>query len=248
MRTPAEVRLVVALLASGLNDCEVARRTGIPRGTVRDWRYGKRPKFDRQPRYEPGTDPRLNPAVEIAYSYLLGLYLGDGDISRQPRTYRLRVALDGIYPRIIAECKAAIEELVPNAAAIQRTPSRALIVSAYSNAWPHLFPQHGRGPKHQRPIVLADWQREITHRHPEALIRGLIHSDGCRSMNTIRGKQRSYVYPRYLFSNHSDDIRAIFCEHLDLLGIPWRRMNRWNISVARREGVTRLDEFVGPKR
>jgi hypothetical protein len=86
------------------------------------------------------------------------------------------------------------------------------------------------------------------HGHPEALIRGLIHSDGCRSANTISSAGYHYSYPRYLFSNRSDDIRAIFCEHLDLLGIPWRRMNRWNISVARREGVARLDEFVGPKR
>jgi hypothetical protein len=80
------------------------------------------------------------------------------------------------------------------------------------------------------------------------LIRGLIHSDGSRSTNTIRHPAKTYTYPRYLFCNHSDDIRAIFCEHLDLLGIPWRRMNRWNVSVARREAVARLDEFVGPKR
>lgn len=29
--------------------------------------------------------------------------------------------------------------------------------------------------------------------------------------------------------------------------LPWRVMNAWNISVARRESVARLDEFVGPK-
>jgi hypothetical protein len=28
----------LALIAGGLNDCEVARRTGIPRTTIRDWR------------------------------------------------------------------------------------------------------------------------------------------------------------------------------------------------------------------
>lgn len=80
--------------------------------------------------------------------------------------------------------------------------------------------------------------------HPEALLRGLIHSDGCRSLNPVGER----AYPRYLFSNRSEDIRDIFCEHLDLLGIPWRQMNRWNISVARREAVARLDEFVGAKR
>jgi hypothetical protein len=95
---------------------------------------------------------------------------------------------------------------------------------------------------------LVDWQQALTNTHPQALIRGLIHSDGCRSLNTVTANGRRHSNARYTFSNRSDDIRAILCEHLDLLGIPWRRMNRWNISVARREAVAGLDEFVGPKR
>src|SRR5206468_2364450 len=45
-------------------------------------------------------------------------------------------------------------------------------------AWP--------GRKHTRKIELVDWQRELTHRHPEALIRGLIHSDGSRVINGFK--------------------------------------------------------------
>jgi hypothetical protein len=248
MRTPEEVRLVGSLVAAGLNDCEITRRTGIPRLTVKDWRRGLRPNFDRYALWPPGSEPTLDDSAEPAYSYVLGMYLGDGDLSRLSRAYRLRITLDGIYPAIVAECKAALEAVIPNRVSVQPTSSRAVFVSAYSNGWPHLLPQHGPGPKHLRHIDLADWQRRITHRYPEALIRGLIHSDGCRNINTVRHPDKTYAYPRYQFSNRSDDIRAIFCEHLDLLGIPWRRMNRWNISVARREGVARLDEFVGPKR
>jgi hypothetical protein len=51
-----------------------------------------------------------------------------------------------------------------------------------------------------------------------------------------------------MFTNRSDDIKAILCEHLDLLGIAWRRASDRNISIARREAVAALDEFVGPKR
>jgi hypothetical protein len=72
--------------------------------------------------------------------------------------------------------------------------------------------------------------------------------DGCRAVNVVKSCGRARSYPRYTFSNRSDDIRAIFCQHLDLLDIPWRRMNRFNISVAKRDGVARLDGFVGPKR
>lgn len=42
------------------------------------------------------------PLDEAAYAYLLGLYLGDGSISRHPRTYRLRIFQDQRYPLLIA--------------------------------------------------------------------------------------------------------------------------------------------------
>jgi hypothetical protein len=67
------------------------------------------------------------------------------------------------------------------------------------------------------------------------------------SPNTIRHPKKTYSYPRYNFTNRSDDIRGIFCDACDLLGIEWRVMNSWDISIARREAVARLDEFVGPK-
>jgi hypothetical protein len=50
-----------------------------------------------------------------AYAYVLGLYLGDGCISSHPRgVYRLRITLDAVYPRIIDEAAAAIEQVVPS--------------------------------------------------------------------------------------------------------------------------------------
>jgi hypothetical protein len=75
----------------------------------------------------------------------------------------------------------------------------------------------------------------------------LIHSDGCRLTNRVRHGEKTYEYPRYNFSNRSDDIRRIFCDACDLLGVEWRTMNRWDISVARRASVALLDEFIGPK-
>jgi hypothetical protein len=57
-----------------------------------------------------------------------------------------------------------------------------------------------------------------------------------------------YEYPRYFFSNLSKDIRRIFCDHCDLLGIRWTQPNARNISVSHRRSVALLDDFVGPKR
>lgn len=117
--------------------------------------------------------------------------------------------------------------------------------------WPCLFPQHGPGRKHERPIVLEPWQREIVERYPGALLKGLFHSDGCRITNwTVRqvaGQPRRYEYPRYFFSNESTDIMGICSSALDQLGVAWRMARPNLLSVARREAVARLDEHVGPK-
>lgn len=192
----------------------------------------------------------------LAYIYLLGVYLGDGHISQHPRTTGLSISLDPRYPEVIGEIVRAIETVAG------REPSRrdrstrlgeATVVTSYAPFWPQLFPQHGPGKKHRRPIDLAPWQAAMTKQHPGNLIRGLIHSDGSRCVNRFRtplpsGRTAAYAYPRYFFTNYSEDIQRIFCEHCALLGIRWTRSSRKNISVANRESVATLDALVGPKR
>jgi hypothetical protein len=126
--------------------------------------------------------------------------------------------------------------------------SHVLRISLDWKHWPAVFPQHGSGPKHTRQIILADWQRTITSAEPRALVRGLIHSDGCRFIAAQRVGGKTYRYSRYAFSNRSEDIKAIFCAHLDLLGIGWTRPNEMSIAIDRRAEVAKLDAFVGPKR
>jgi hypothetical protein len=91
-RKVGEVRLAREYYEEGLSVSEVARQVGIPRSTVRDWvRDGFTERLlARGPSpLEQPCDPceaALN-LKEESYSYLLGLYLGDGCISRHPRTY-----------------------------------------------------------------------------------------------------------------------------------------------------------------
>jgi hypothetical protein len=188
---------------------------------------------------------------EFAYAYMLGLYLGDGHISSHPRgVFRLRVFLDRAYPVIVDECVAAMSVLAPdNRVSVLHPPgSRMDIPSAFSRHWPCLFPQHGPGMKHKRSIILEPWQRVILEQHPWRFLRGLTHSDGSRFINTIKHPRKTYRYLRYEFSNRSDDIRALFCEYCDKVGVEWRPTNRWNISVARRDSVALMDRHIGPKR
>lgn len=112
-------------------------------------------------------------------------------------------------------------------------------------------PQHGPGRKHERPIILEDWQRAVVEDHPGPFLRGLFHSDGCRVDNWTRrvvaGEPKIYRYPRWQFCNASQDIRELCCWALDLVEIPWRQSNVRVISVSRRAAVARLDELIGLK-
>ena len=124
-------------------------------------------------------------------------------------------------------------------------------VKSLSKHWSCLFPQHGPGKKHTRPIVLESSQQEIVDERPGPFLRGLFHSDGCRITNwttrEVRGERRRYEYPRYFFSNESTDILGLCSAALHRMGVA-HRFPRWNtISVARREAVAALDEVVGPK-
>ena len=124
-------------------------------------------------------------------------------------------------------------------------------VKSYSEHWVCMFPQHGPGKKHERPILLDEWQELVLEDHPEEFIRGLIHSDGCRVTNwttrLVAGEKKRYEYPRYHFTNESEDIRNLFTDTLDVLGIEWRYNNRNTISIAQRDSVAAMDTFVGPK-
>ena len=187
-----------------------------------------------------------------AYAYLLGQYLGDGHISSHRRgVYRLRIAACDDYPVIREECELAMELVMPSRR-IGRLPRTGCTeLSCYSKHWPCLFPQHGSGPKHARPIVLEPWQEQLVlDQYPKELLRGLIHSDGWRGTNTVKSSRdptKRYAYPRYQFSNRSADIREIFVRACDQLSIACRSSNAWTISIARREAVGALDRFVGPK-
>ena len=174
---------------------------------------------------------------------MLGLYLGDGCISAQPRgVFRLRIQCTSAYQEIIDQCVSTMAMVLPNVVSI-RDRGGCVEVGSSSKHWPCLFPQHGDGVKHRRPIRLVPWQEAIVAAHPELLLRGLVHSDGSRDLNPVNGRD----YPRYQLSNRSPDIRRIFTDACDLIGVRWRE-SRWTVSVARRDDVALLDTFIGPKR
>ena len=248
-------RHAMALMGRGLSLRSISLSTGVNRSTLREWREHPETSLDPHaacPRC--AIIPAL-PEPQADYAYTLGLYLGDGCISRagarDKDVWKLRIMCEDAWPGLIRECARAMSAIRPgNKVSTQQKVGCTEVISC-SRHWPCLFPQHGPGMKHMRTIELEPWQRIIVTGNPGHFARGLFHSDGYRGINRIRRRvadgERWYEYPRYLFTNESQDILRLCGGTLDQLGVAWRFSRRNAISVARREAVARLDEFVGPK-
>ncbi|MEV7403860.1 transcriptional regulator [Streptomyces sp. NPDC091267] len=243
----------LSLLDQGFSQNSVSTQTGISRAAIRSWLERIEPLG-----YKRGSEcPRCGeasrpPDAPAAYSYLLGLYLGDGCISANKRgVYSLRIACADAWPGLIEACVEAVQIARPaNKVCLVRSPG-CQYVTCTSKHWPCFFPQHGPGKKHDRRIALELWQQKIVQAHPWEFIRGLIHSDGCRIINwttrLVGGEPRRYEYARYFFTNLSADILGLFTSALDQVGVEWKQANSRNISVARRASVALMDAHVGPK-
>ncbi|MCG0285147.1 helix-turn-helix domain containing protein [Streptomyces sp. PSAA01] len=241
----------LALVRQGRSLNSVSKQIGISRFAIRAWQLRLEPisRTTDCPRCAPHPRP---PNDTAAYAYLLGLYLGDGCVSRLRKGLCfLRIACADAWPGLIDSCAEAMRAVRPDNSVCRVQRQGCVMVTGYSKHWPCLLPQHGPGKKHERSIALEPWQQEIVSACPWDFVRGLVHSDGCRITNwttkVVAGERKRYEYPRYFFTNRSDDIRKLFTDTLDQLGIAWRQTNAWNISVARRASVALMDKHVGPK-
>lgn len=240
------------LYESGVPFGDIWRQLGLPKGTVAHWFYGERARQMKErralagPSRCPRCDSAANPLPAWQYAYLLGQYLGDGHLVTKAKVPVLRIYCTSAYPGIIAECKAATLAVLARSVSVVELTG-CVAVQSYSKHWPCLFPQAGPGRKHHRAIVLEPWQQEIAAAEPRALLRGLIHSDGCRVINRVTVGGKTYAYPRYHFSNESADIMRICADALDMINVEWRFNRANSISIARRDSVAALDAFIGSK-
>ncbi|MER6420315.1 helix-turn-helix domain-containing protein [Streptomyces sp. NPDC001137] len=249
----------LTLLRNGTKNADVARTLNVPLGTVSYWKHQDRAKRGECPGRHSAPCARCDgrDLDGAAYSYLLGLYLGDGHISHysEHRVPNLMITCADSWPGLIDDCEQAIRAVFPGNSVCRVRKTGCHNVKVYSKHLHCLFPQHGPGKKHDRLIALEPWQQEIIDAHPWEFIRGLIHSDGCRITNwttrLVAGERKRYEYPRYFFANKSDDIRKLFTDTLDKVGVEWTTLARgsdpFNISIARKASVALMDAHVGPK-
>lgn len=255
MHPPPVRDAALALAAAGIDDGEIARRLGVPRTTVRDWRA---------PRYVPIHDERCprcwrrTRPIRLAapdYAELLGLYLGDGCVSRVGRSYSLRIHLDAKYPAIVAETERILGRCFPanRVGRVDRPDESCVVPWVYSGHMPCVLPQHGAGKKHERDLRLEAWQRESVERAPWSFLRGLVWSDGSSFMN----RTGPYEYLSFEFSNLSEDLLSMFAATCELVGVSYRRypvvLRAGRLRVGRvrincRADVALFEKHVGVKR
>ena len=256
VRPQSTVDSALAASDAGVPDAENAQRHGVAVKTIRRWRrlYQRRGVERGQPHLL-AKCPRCDgaPLTGAGYAELLGWYLGDGHISLGRRgVYSLHIYNDLSYPVVNAHIADLVRAVKPAGRPHTRVIPGCLVTTVSWKHWPCLFPQHGPGRKHERPIRLEDWQRDVVREHPWDFLRGLFHSDGCRVNNwatrMVAGERKRYDYPRWQFTNESADIIGLCADALDLVGVRWRRSHRKTLSVSTRDGVRALDAHLGPKR
>jgi hypothetical protein len=246
MHPPGVRERVLELSASGVGDGEIARAVGLARPTVRDMVRGRyRRSALTEHCWRCWRRSRPTRLTAGSYAELLGFYLGDGHVLRMARTEKLRVSLDTRHPRVVAHVRALVAQTLPatSVGLALEDGGATSVVWAHSNHWSCLLPQHGPGKKHERRIVLEEWQQRCVDDAPFAFLRGLLWSDGCFFIN----RTGRYRYLSVSFSNHSSDVRDLFMAACDRAEIRYRPTGR-EVRVYRRESVTLLSAFVGSKR
>lgn len=251
MRSIEEIQQALYLLDQGLSIKQVSQELDIPYFTVRDWK--KDPSIlQRFQSRNANQQYNFAQLPKETYAYLLGLYLGDGCITADKKgVYRLRIFLDAIYPNIISQCEQAMLTIFPDNKVGFFKKDGCYDVHMSSKKWVQLFPQHGPGKKHDRPIILADWQEEILNAYSQKFLPGLHHSDGSygiANLKNVRGdKTYEYSYPRYWFTNCSADILNLYVRYANLNSVYPRRATWKSIEVSKLDEVAILDTFLGPK-
>ena len=156
------------------------------------------------------------------------------------------------YPGIIADTRALLERCFPFNDVDEVQSIGCVHVSLYSSHLACLFPQHGRGKKHERRLVLESLQRETFDAAPWPFIRGRIRTDGCAFINrTDVHREKPCEYLSYEFCNTSKDIVDLFveaCARVDVFTrVNCDRRGRWDVRINRRDSVVLMLEHVGLK-
>lgn len=194
----------------------------------------------------PPAAPLQNRESAIVLSYIVGVALGDGNLSRpNGRATRLRISCDSTYPHIAEEIMKALRFLLPlNRVSKVKPRGGCFDISVYSNKLNDWMPWTvGMGPKKAQKARVPSWIRnDVTY--SQNCLRGLIQTDGCIYVD--RG------YTMVNFTNNCKELAGDVHTMLERLGYRPRLMIsnnagliKYTTRVARVSEVARLIRDIG---
>ncbi|TXG77042.1 hypothetical protein E6Q11_03455 [Candidatus Dojkabacteria bacterium] len=214
---------------------QIAKELGVGESTVFYW---KQNNFTTGTRTISTTkEDIINICKSCApyYVYILGCYLGDGCISQFPRTKKLEIFSGSAHPSIIDDQIRSLNILFNQnkVNSIKHPSYNMYTITVYNKSLDQYFPQHGQGKKHDRNILLTDWQTELVEEHTDCFIKGLIATDGClfNASNRIKKDGSKTDLPSYQFTNKSMDIINLYTSSLDRLGIHYTKVHKKSGAV-----------------
>lgn len=126
-----------------------------------------------------GSHPKPVPAQSALLAYVVGVALGDGNLSINGRAIRLRISCDAKYPELAAKIRQALNELLPhNRVSTVPKTSRCFDISCHSKHWETLLGWHvGYGSKIDQQVCVPGWIKS-NRSYLTSCLRGLLETDG----------------------------------------------------------------------
>ncbi len=124
------------------------------------------------------NNKKLNSDKELQ-AYVIGLALGDGNLSNNRGTTRLRITCDTKYPFLYKKILSSLKLLLPDnkVGIIDRGPN-CLDISVYSNHLEKLLEWRAKeGSKFLQKASVPNWIKN-NNQYKIACLRGLIETDG----------------------------------------------------------------------
>jgi intein-encoded DNA endonuclease-like protein len=178
----------VHLSRDGHSITEISNETEMPDSTIRGWLVDGRRPWTRYELFKPISSDQL--------SYAIGVYLGDGSISRwRNRTFlRLRVKDKEFADRFSFTCAQILEK---EPYSVRRVEDRDIYETSVANVSFCKFLSQG-------DTKLDGYLRE----HPSAFVRGLADSDGCPAVTATRKRGKPWFFVQVVVAT-STSIRLL---------------------------------------
>lgn len=235
------------LVNEGLSIRNIASNLNFSASTIRYWlsKYDLRTDISLNKNRDGfiSLESFINGRYDL-YSYLYGLYLGDGCVYRQKKGVdALTIALDSKYIELVEEVRKSLELFSGNKVRVYLR-GNCYNLTIYGKHIKDIFIKYGKGKKHNNYVYLPNiLLKNICYK---SMAKGLFQSDG------------SYYYDKhnkkyfYSFTNMSKDIIDIFTMCLDNLDIgydlQYNSKNVYRVGIRRKLEVIKFMNIFGIKK